>query len=104
MPFTIAALPTFDKHQEPEEKLCHLMGLESLEAIYPRQQVSALVTQEQGWEAREKKLKHLVMIYLVMLLCLYPRHSIAEIMALLARVARFQHESSEAPASAGALS
>ena len=90
MPFTIAPLPTFDKQQEPEEKLCHIIGLETLEAISPRQQVSTLLTQEQGWQKREKKLNHLVMLYLVMLLYLYPRHSRAEIMALLARLARLE--------------
>jgi hypothetical protein len=56
-----------------------------LEQVYPRQVVADLLTEHGGWEHRERKLTHLLMVYLVMLLCLFPRHSLHALYAHLAR-------------------
>jgi hypothetical protein len=69
MPFSIAHLPSFDK-------LCQQVEVVPLEQIYPREVVSELLSEQQAWEQRERKLTHLLMVYVVILLCLLPRHSL----------------------------
>ncbi len=97
MPFKIAQLPAVDK-------LCQQIEVASLEQVYPRQVVADLLTQHDGWEQRERKLTHLLMIYLVMLLCLCPRHSLQAIYAHLSRAWRwFSATESEAPPTEAAL-
>jgi hypothetical protein len=78
MPFKIAQLPAVDK-------LCQQIEVVTLEQVYPRQVVADLLTEHGGWEQRERKLTHLLMVYLVILLCLFPRHSLHALYAHLAR-------------------
>ncbi len=97
MPFKIAQLPTVDK-------LCQQIEVASLEQVYPRQVVADLLTEHKGWEQRERKLTHLLMVYLVILLCVFPRHSLQALSAHLARVWRWVHASeSEQPPTEAAL-
>ncbi len=97
MPFKIAQLPAVDK-------LCQQIEVASLEQVYPRELVSDLLTQHDGWERRERKLTHLLMIYLVLLLCLFPRHSLQALSAHLSRAWRwFSEPESEAPPTEAAL-
>ena len=97
MPFKIAQLPAVDK-------LCQQIEVVTLEQVYPRQVVGDLLSAHDGWERRERKLTHLLMVYLVILLCLFPRHSLQ---ALYARLARAWHwlssATSEAPPTEAAL-
>jgi hypothetical protein len=78
MPFKIAQLHATDK-------LCQQIEVATLEQVYPRQVVADLLTKHDGWEQRERKLTHLLMVYLVILLCLFPRHSLQALYAHLAR-------------------
>lgn len=78
MPFKITQLP-------PVDKLCQQLEIATLEQVYPRQVVADLLTEHGGWEHRERKLTHLLMVYLVILLCLFPRHSLHALYAHLAR-------------------
>ena len=97
MPFKITQLPAGDK-------LCQQIEVASLEQVYPRQMVADLLTQHDGWEQRERKLTHLLMIYLVILLCLFPRHSLQALYAHLSRAWRwFSEPESEAPPTEAAL-
>ena len=82
MPFKIAQLPTVDK-------LCQQIEVASLEQVYPRQLVADLLTQHEGWEQRERKLTHLLMVYLVILLCLLPHHSLQALYGHLSRAWRW---------------
>lgn len=97
MPFKIAHLPAIDK-------LCQQIEVASLEQVYPRQVVSDLLSAHGGWEQRERKLTHLLMVYLVILLCLFPRHSLQALYAHLARAWRWcSGAESETPPTEGAL-
>lgn len=97
MPFKIAQLPTVDK-------LSQHIEVASLEQVYPRQVVADLLSEHDGWEQRERKLNHLLMVYLVILLCLFPRHSLQALYAHLSRVWRwFSGAETEAPPTEGAL-
>lgn len=82
MPFRIAHLPTIDK-------LCQQIEVVPLEQVYPRELVSELLTQQQAWEQRERKLNHLIMVYVVILLCLLPRHSLQALYEHLTRAWRW---------------
>lgn len=97
MPFKIAQLPVGDK-------LCQQIEVASLEQVYPRQVVADLLTEHDGWEQRERKLTHLLMVSLVILLCLFPRHNLQALYAHLARTWRWvSTNDSEAPPTEGAL-
>jgi hypothetical protein len=97
MPFKIAQLPAVDK-------LCQQIEVASLEQVYPRQVVADLLSEHDGWEQRERKLTHLLMVYLVILLCLFPRHSLQALYAHLSRAWRWLSASeSEAPPTEAAL-
>jgi hypothetical protein len=82
MPFKIAQLPAVDK-------LSQHIEVATLEQVYRRQVVADLLTQHDGWEQRERKLTHLVMVYLVILLCLLPSHSLQAIYLRLSRAWRW---------------
>jgi len=82
MPFTIAQLPKVDK-------LSQHIEVASLEQVYRRELVSDLLTAHDGWEQRERKLTHVLMVYLVILLCLLPHHSLQAIYARLSRAWRW---------------
>ena len=82
MPFKIAQLPS-------DDKLCQQIEVASLEQVYPRQVVADLLSQHDGWERRERKLTHLLLVYLVILLCLCPRHSLQALYAHLSRAYRW---------------
>ena len=53
MPFRITQLPAIDK-------LCQQIEVVPVEQVYPRELVSDLLTETQGWERRERKLTHLL--------------------------------------------
>lgn len=82
MPFRITQLPAIDK-------LCQQIEVVPLEQVYPRELVSDLLTEAQGWERRERKLTHLLMVYVVILLCLLPRHSLQAVYGHLTRATRW---------------
>jgi hypothetical protein len=82
MPFKIAHLPAVDK-------LSQHIEVATLEQVYRRQVVADLLTQHDGWEQRERKLTHLLMVYLVILLCLLPHHSLQAIYLRLSRAWRW---------------
>lgn len=66
--------------------------------------VADLLTEHHGWEQRERKLTHLLMVYLVMLLCLLPRHNLQALYAHLARAWRWcSGAESETPPTEAAL-
>jgi len=97
MSFKIAPLPSGDK-------LCQQIEVGSLEHVYPRTVVSELLTAHGGWERRERKLTHLLMVYVVILLCLFPRHSLVALYTHLSRVWRWLAGGvSEAPPTEAAL-
>jgi hypothetical protein len=55
MPLSLQQLPS-------ESKLSHVLRVEFLEQLYPREEVAELLTRCHGWEERERKLNQLVMV------------------------------------------
>ena len=60
-----------------------------LEASYPRELVSDLLTTYHAWEQRERKLSHLVMVYYVIALSLFRQFNISEVFAHMSRGLRW---------------
>ena len=70
------------------DKLCHLLTFSVLEEIYPPEQIATLLSADQAWERRERKLNHLVMIYLLIAWSLSARRSLRSLCDRLLRPAR----------------
>jgi Insertion element 4 transposase N-terminal/Transposase DDE domain len=69
----------------PESKLCQALHVEVLERVYPRELVARVLSQCHGWEERERKLNHLVMVYYLMALTLWRRHNLRAVYRQLAQ-------------------
>jgi len=85
--------------------LCQQVEVVPLEQVYPRELVSDLLTEQQAWEQRERKLTHLLMVYVVILLCLLPRHSLQALYEHVTRATRWLRasEADEKPPTEAAL-
>ena len=46
-------------------KFCQQVSFSVLEQISPREVVAGLLSQDQAWEQRERKLNHLFLVYLL---------------------------------------
>ncbi len=82
MPFSIQQLPA-------ESKLAHVLRVELLEQLYPREEVADLLTRCYAWEERERKLSQVVMVYYVIGLSLLRRLNLAAVLRFLARGLRW---------------
>jgi hypothetical protein len=82
MPFSV-------RHFAEDDKLCHHMNLDVLQAIYPLEAVEQVLTDCHAWEKREKALNMVTMLYLVIALTLFPRLRVAGVLRRLASGARF---------------
>src|SRR5216683_2848514 len=78
MSFKIAQLPAGDK-------LAQLVSVELLTRLYPRELVCQVLTEQRRWEQRESKLSHVLLVYYVILLSLFPRLGLREVYARLLR-------------------
>ena len=56
------------------DQLCQPVAVVPVEHVSPREVVSDLLTESQGWERRERTLTHLRLVDVVILRCLLPRH------------------------------
>ena len=82
MPFSLQQLPS-------ESKLAHVLRVELLEELYPREEVTELLTRCHAWEERERKLNQVVMVYYVIGLSLLRRLNLAAVFRFLARGLRW---------------
>src|SRR5258708_12832568 len=57
-------------------KFCQQLSFSVLEQIYPREVVAGVLSQDQAWEQRERKLNHLFLVYLLILWSLSARSSL----------------------------
>jgi Insertion element 4 transposase N-terminal/Transposase DDE domain len=78
MSFKIAQLPA-------DDKMAQLVSVELLTRLYPRELVCQLLTELRRWEQRESKLSHVLMVYYVIVLSLFPRLGLREVYAHLLR-------------------
>src|SRR6266851_5533919 len=82
MPFKLQQIP-------PESKFCHHLRMQVLEACYPRELVSDLLSACHAWEQRERKLSHLLIVYYVIALSLFRQFNVTEVFAHLSRGLRW---------------
>jgi len=71
-------------------KLCHLLTFSLLEQLYPRDLVACLLGQDRAWEQRERKLSHLVMVYLLIVWSMMARRSLRAVCDHLLRPLRLR--------------
>lgn len=63
----------------PMNKLCQLVTFSVLEEIYPREHIATVLSQDHAWERRERKLNHLIMIYLLIAWSLMARSALRSV-------------------------
>lgn len=78
MSFKIAQLPA-------DDKLAQLVSVELLTQLYPQHLLCQVLTEQRRWEQRESKLSHVLMVYYVIALSLFPRLGLREVYARLLR-------------------
>src|SRR6266851_3077291 len=78
MSFKIAQLPA-------DDKLAQLVSVELLTQLYPQELICQVLTEQRRWEQRESKLSHVLMVYYVIALSLFPRLGLREVYARLLR-------------------
>jgi hypothetical protein len=84
-------------------KFCHQLSFAVLEEIYPREVVASLLSQEQAWEQRERKLNQLVLVYLLIVWSLSARGSLRGVCDRLLRPLRLIGLVQESTPTAAAL-
>src|SRR5258708_23558136 len=67
------------------ENLAQLVSVELRTRLYPRELVCQLLTEQHRWEQRESKLSHVLMVYYVIVLNLFPRLGLREVYGRLTR-------------------
>jgi DDE family transposase/transposase IS4-like protein len=95
----------FSLRQIPDDdKLCQHVALEVFQDLYPVERICEILSDSHRWEQRERALNMVVMMYLVMALCLFPRHNQVEVLEELAEGYRYvwPHQQVSIP-TAGAL-
>lgn len=76
-------------HIPAEGNLSHVMRMDLLERVYPREVVASLLTRCHGWEERERKLSQLLMVYYVISLSLLRDLNLRAVMAHLTSTLRW---------------
>ncbi len=72
----------------PLNKLCHLVSFSVLQELYPRSLICHLLSCDRAWEQRERKLNHLIMVYLLIVWSLMARCSLRAVYDRLLRPLR----------------
>ena len=60
----------------PFHKFCQQLSFSVLEELYPREVVASVLSEDQAWEQRERKLNHLFLVYLLIVWSLSVRGSL----------------------------
>jgi len=71
------------------DKLCQQMGLPVLEEVYPRELVCQVLHDLHRWEQRERKLNHLIMVYLLIAWTLLPTMALKRVWSQLTSALRW---------------
>src|SRR5439155_7522384 len=77
------------------DKLCQQIALPVLEEVYPRELVCQVLHDLDRWEQRERKLNHVIMVYLLIAWTLLPTMALKRVWAQLTSALRWL--SQEAP-------
>ena len=76
-------------HIPAEGNLSHVMRMDLLERVYPREVVASLLTRCHCWEERERKLSQLLMVYYVISLSLLRDLNLRAVLAYLTSAVRW---------------
>src|SRR5260370_8593857 len=68
------------RHLTLDDKMCQQVRLDMVEAIIPADTIRQVLSDEQAWEEREKKLNMQLMAYLIIALALFPAQSTAHVL------------------------
>jgi len=68
------------RHLTLDDRMCQQVRLDLLEAIIPADTIRQVLSDEQAWEEREKKLTMHLMVYLIIALTLFPAQSTAHVL------------------------
>src|SRR5438105_7341043 len=71
------------------DKLCQQVALPVLEEIYPRELVCRVLDELHRWEQRERKLNHLMMVYLLIAWMLVPTMALKRVWSQLTSAVRW---------------
>src|SRR5690349_10022844 len=63
-----------------DDKLCQQVRLDMLEAVIPAHTIRQVLSDEQAWQGREKKLNMQLRVYLLIALALFPAQSTAHVL------------------------
>src|SRR5258708_36323587 len=97
-------MPCSVRHLTLDDKLCQQVPLDMLETIIPAQTIRQVLTDEQAWEARAKKLNRQLMVYLIIALALFPAQSTAHVLrTITAGLRRLWPQPVVRPATPGAV-
>ncbi len=84
-------------------KFCQQLSFSVLEQIYPREVVAGVLSQDQAWEQRERKLNHLFLVYLLIVWSLSARSSLRMVCDRLLRPLRLSGALAESTPTSGAF-
>ncbi len=84
-------------------KFCQQLSFSVLEQIYPREVVAGVLSQDQAWEQRERKLNHLFLVYLLIVCSLSARSSLRMVCDRLLRPLRLSGALAESTPTSGAF-
>jgi len=84
------------------DKLCHQIALPVLEEVYPRELVCQVLHELDRWEQRERKLNHVIMVYLLIAWMLLPTMALKRVWSQLTSALRWLSQEAPAPGLPGA--
>ena len=76
-------------HDALSDKLCSHLPFPVLEEVYPAELVREVLTSTRRWERRERKLNHLVMVYLLIAWTMLPLSSLSHVLSRLTSTMRW---------------
>src|ERR1700694_5998667 len=74
MPFTVRQI-------DPKGKFCHEMRMEALQTVIPQETIERILTEQRAHAPRERKLTMTLVIWVVIVMHLYARVAIGDLLA-----------------------
>ena len=84
------------------DKMCHQIALPVLEEVYPRELVCQVLQELDRWEQRERKLNHVLMVYLLIAWTLLPTMALKQVWSQLSSALRWLSQQALSPGLPGA--
>jgi hypothetical protein len=74
---------------DPKSKFCHELRMEALQAVIPQETIQRILTEQHAQAARERKLTMTVVVWVVIVMHLYARVAIGDLLAKIGHGLRF---------------